>query len=284
MLVRPTAPRAGLFLLALALVACAVAPAFAARVNGIGLIDYRKKNFKLGDWVRYRVEVSNSNGMEQVNFQELRIVGEEQFRGENCFWLETWFGADSAQGAYDLTLMSSDAFKDSQPDVRFSVYARLMMLDTDEEGRPEMTEIKRAGDLKVLPDMSSLRGKVDTLGFEKVQTPKGAIEARMVKLQRKLKNPRDTPDSTVNKITEVNRTSWFARKIPITSMVQEVETEDWRIQSYRLGEVSTTAPEVPFSSETRKISVVSWGTGAKSSLLKLWKQKMAEAGQPAIPE
>jgi hypothetical protein len=280
--VRPNATRAGLLLLAFVLAALAAAPAFAARISGIGLLDYTKKNFKVGDWVRYRIEVSNSNGMEAVNFQEVRIAGEETFRGEPCTWIETWFGKDSTTASYDLTLMSNEVFKDPQSDVRYSVYARMMMLDSDEQGRPEMTEVKRAGsDTTPLPDLSSLRGKVDTLGFETVKTGKGPIEARMVRLTRKLRNPRDTPDSTVNKITEIVRTTWISRKVPITSLVQELEVEDWRIQAYKLGEVSTNAPEVPFSSESRKVTVAGWGTGAKSNLLRLWREKKAE--MPKIP-
>jgi hypothetical protein len=282
--VRSTAPRAGLLLLALGLAVCTSVPAFAARASGIGLIDYSKKNFKIGDWVRYKIEVSNSNGMEAVNLQEVRIAGEETFRGEPCTWIETWFGPDSLTATYDLTLMSNAVFKDPQWDVRYSVYARMMMLDFDDQGRPEMTEVKMAGNPKSLPDLSSLRGKVDTLGFETVHTPRGPIQARMLQLERKIRNPRDTPDSTINKITDVHRTSWVSRRVPITSLVKEEEIEDWLIQSYRLGEVSTKAPEVPYSSETRKVQVVAWGSGAKSSLLKLWREKKAENKLPGIAD
>lgn len=279
MLVRP---RAGLVLLVLALAVAAAAPAFAARISGIGLLDYSKKTFKVGDWVRYKVEVANSNGMEAENFQELRIVGSEVFRGEPCTWVETWFGKDSTNAAYDLTLISDEVFKDPQADVRFSIYTRLLMLDTDEQGRPEMTEVRRAKGATDLPDLTPYRGKVDTLGFEKVQTPKGEIEARLVTLERKLQNPRDTPDSTVNKITHLVRKSWISRRVPITSLVGEDETEDWLIQAYKLGTVSTNAPEVPISSEERKISVVGWGTGAKSTLLQLWNEKKAETKLPSL--
>jgi hypothetical protein len=280
MFVRPTAPRAGLLLLAISLLLSAASPVLAARINGIGLIDYSKKGFKVGDWVRYKIEVANSNGQERQNFQELRIAGEETFRGEPCFWVETWFGPDSLRAAYDLTLMSYDAFKDPESDVRFSIYTRLMMLDMDEQGRPEMTEVKRADKGAPAPDLTAYRGFTDTLGMERIETPKGAIDARLLRLERKLRNPRDTGDSTINKITHVVRKTWMSRKVPITSLVAQDETEDWLIQSYRLGEVSTKAPEVPYSSENRKVTVVAWGTGVKSSLLAGWRAKKAEAAVP----
>lgn len=280
MLVRSSAPRAGLLLLAILLAAWIATPASAMRVSGIGLIDYRQKNFKVGDWVRYKIEVSNSNGNEAVSYQEVHIAGEEVFRGESCTWVETWFGPDSAKYATDLTLVSNEAFKDPQADVRFSVYARMMMMDTDAEGNPEMIEVKRAGNNKALPNLSPLRGEVDTLGIETVETPRGPIEAQIVTLHRKLRNPREMADSTINKITDVRRKQWMSRKVPITSLVKEIETEDWLRQAYKLGEVSTSAPETPVSSETRTVTVVSWGSGAKSELVAGWRKKLREPVRP----
>ena len=282
MLARPIAPRAGLLLLAFVLAAALAAPAFAVRISGIGLIDYRKKNYKLGDWVRYRIEVSNSNGNEAVSSQEVRIVGEENFRGEPCTWIETRFGPDTTNYASDLTLVSEEAFRDTQADVRFSVYARMMMMETDEEGNPIMTEVKRAGSgTSPLPDLSAMRGEVDTLGLETVSTPRGAIEGQIVRLHRKIRNPRDMGDSTVNRITDVKRQQWMSRRVPITSLIKEVETEDWLRQAYKVGTVSTSAPETPVSSETRSVMVVAWGTGARSDILEQWKKKRAAAPEPA---
>jgi len=280
MLARPIAPRAGLLLLAFVLASALCAPAFAARISGIGLIDYRKKNYKLGDWVRYRIEVSNSNGNEAVSSQELRIVGQETFRGEPCVWVETRFGPDTTNYASDLTLVSEEAFRDTQADVRFSVYARMMMMETDEDGNPVMTEVKRAGSgTSPLPDLSAMRGEVDTLGFETVPTPKGSIEGQIVRLHRKIRNPRDQGDSTINRITDTKRQQWMSRKVPITSLIKEVETEDWLRQAYKVGTVSTSVPETPFSSETRTVTVVAWGTGARSDILEQWKKKRV-----AVPE
>lgn len=280
---RSSAPRAGLLLLAFILAASIITPAIAGRVSGIGLIDYRRKNFKVGDWVRYKIEVSNSNGNEAVNYQEVRIAGEEVFRGETCTWIETWFGPDSAKYASDLTLVSNDAFKDPQADVRFSVYARMMMMETDEAGDPEMIEIKRAGSNKELPDLSPLRGVVDTLGFETVKTPRGEFNCQIVTLHRKLQNPRQMADSTVNRITDVHRKQWFSRNVPITSLVKEVETEDWLRQAYAVGEVSTSAPEAPVSSETRTVTILNWGTGSKSELLAGWRKKQRDPTAKPIP-
>ena len=66
--------------------------------------------------------------------------------------------------------------------------------------------------------------------------------------------------------------------------MSEDETEDWLIQAYAVGQVSTTAPEVPYSSENRKVTVVDWGTGAKSALLAGWRAKKAETAMPPVKE
>jgi hypothetical protein len=269
-------------LLVLALSLTLAAPALAARISGIGLVDYRRKNFKIGDWVRYQIDVANSNGREERFFQEVRIVGDEVFRGENCFWMETWFGQDSTNAGYDLSLVSYEAFKDKQSDVRFSIYMRMMMFEMGEDGSPSMTEVRRANPTGPLPDLAHMRGEVDTLGYEKVESPKGIVDAQVVTLHRKLRNPHDLPDSTINKITDMHRKQWLSRKVPITSLVKEEETEDWLVQSYKLGEVSTSAPEVLVSSEVRKVEVVAWGTGAKSRLLDAWRKKKKSADGPSI--
>jgi len=45
-------------------------------------------------------------------------VGAETYRGEPCFWVETWFEPDTTRASYDLTLLSAKAFKDAKTDVR----------------------------------------------------------------------------------------------------------------------------------------------------------------------
>jgi len=145
--------------------------------------------------------------------------------------------------------------------------------DLDDNGGPTITEIRSGGGNVDVPDMSSLRGQVDTLGTESVKTALGPMQAQMVSLHRKLRNPRDMPDSTVNRITDLKRTIWLARRVPLTSLAKQEETENWYVQKYRVGEVSTSAPEVMVSSETRSADVVAFGTGRKSVLLPLWQKK-----------
>jgi len=248
------------------------AEASAARVSAVGLIDFTKPNFNVGDWVRYRVDVSNSAGMEDVNQQEVRIVGEETYRGERCFWVETWYGRDEESATYDLSLVSYDVFKDVAPDVHYRHYLRLVLLSVDQEGIPEMTELARTNPNVPMPDLRPYRGTLDTLGVEKVETPRGEVEAQVVRLSRRIARTQPAPDSTVNLINESRRKTWLSRQVPVTSVVKEEDVEDHKVQAYALGQPVSTAPETVSKSLMRTATVTDWGKGAKSELLVEWRK------------
>ena len=254
-----------------ALVAAAGPPRADARVSAVGLIDYTKRNFKIGDWVRYRVDLSHSSGMEDVKQQEVRIVGEETFRGERCFWVETWYGNDEPSASYDLALVSYDVFKDVAPDLHYRNYIRLILLGLDNEGLPEMNELQRSNPNAPLPDLRPYRGTVDTLGTEAIETPRGTLDTQLVRLTRRNAVTRPLADSTINRISVTLRKSWYSRKIPVTSLVREEESSETRVQSYALGTPSTSAPEMVQESLVRSAVVIDWGTGAKSDLLAPWR-------------
>lgn len=259
-------------LVVLSLLAGPATRAAATRISAVGLIDYTRRNFKVGDWVRYRVEVSNSKGQEDVNQQEVRIVGEETYRGEKCFWVETWYGPQEKSASYDLTLVSYDVFKDVAPDVHYRNYMRLVLLGLDSEGIPEMIDLQRSNPNAPLPDLRPYRGTLDTLGVEKVAAgTRGEVEARLVRLVRRLSRTHPDADSTVNRISVTTRKSWLSRQVPLTSLAREEELIEKKVQAYKLGTPSTAAAETTTETLTRLAVAIDWGTGAKSELLQQWR-------------
>jgi len=250
----------------------AAGPAW-SRVSAVGLLDYTKKNFKMGDWVRYKIEISNSHGHEDVKMQEVRIVGEEVYRGEKCFWVETFYGSDLEKADVDLALVSYDVFKDVAPDVHYRNYMRLILIGLDDEGIPEMSDLQRSNPNSPPPDLRPYRGQVDSLGIQNVKTDKGAMDAALVRITRRLSRTHPDADSTINRITDTVRDTWYARKVPVTSVVREDETSTRKIQAYKLGTPSTDAPETIEESLTRTAVVVDWGTGATSDMLAQWRDK-----------
>jgi hypothetical protein len=225
----------------------------------------------MGDWVRYRVEAATSTGMEDVNQQEVRIVGEETYRGEKCFWVETWYGPEEKTASYDLALVSYDVFKDVAPDVHYRNYIRLVLLGLDNDGIPEMNDLQRSNPNAPMPDLRPYRGTVDTLGTEVVETPQGPIEGRLVRLQRHLARTHPDADSTINRVTDTTRKTWLSRRVPVTSVIKEEEVSDRKVQAYKLGTPSTSAPLQTTDSLTRTATAIAWGTGAKSELLQQWR-------------
>ena len=98
------------------------------------------------------------------------------------------------------------------------------------------------------------------------------IDASVFELKRKIQNPRQMADSTVNRITDMTRKTWRSPKVPLTSLVKETEVNHRLIQSYAVGKPSTSAPEIPLNTLFRTATVVDWGTGAKSEMLITWRK------------
>ena len=249
----------------------------------IGLVDYSKKNFKLGDWVRYKIETTDSHGHEDLSYQLIKIVGEEVFRGERCFWLETESLAPGQKyPSYDLTLISEEAFKDPDADMSNGFYLRAMLLGFDDNGHPEITEVHSKAPVGKV-DYAELRGKIDTVGVEAMETPKGKFDTVHLTQGQRLENTRPMSDSTVVRITVTRRALWKSRRVPITSLAREHEIKEYKLKAYKLGTVSTEVPEVLLETASYTATIVDWGTGAKSETLAAW-QKNKSKRRPLKPD
>jgi hypothetical protein len=201
----------------------------------------------------------------------VRIVGEATYRGARCFWVETWYGPEESTANYDLALVSYDVFKDVAPDVHYRHYIRLVLLGLDNDGIPEMNDLQRSNPNSPMPDLRPYRGDVDTLGMETVETPLGPIEGRLVRLKRRLARTHPEADSTVNRVTDTTRRTWLSRRVPVTSVIKEEEVSERKVQAYKLGTPSTDAPLQTTDTLSRTAVAIAWGTGAKSELLKQWR-------------
>ena len=279
-MIRPSRGIALPFALA-CLVAVAVvfagAPAAHAATSAVGLVDFSGKapNFKNGDWVRYQFTTESSSGEETMGYQELRIVGEETYRGEKCFWLETGAGRDTLALFRTLMLVSYDAFKDPDADVRFKRYMRLFLMGpAANQNGPEVMEVDHPKEAAppTPEEIAYLRGKVDTLGTVTVDTPRGPIPSRALYTWRKLGATDPKPDTTVVMITDTKRTVSKSRKVPITSQARFEQTETILRKAYATGH-SEEAPENVVSWTKIDSKVVAWGTGAKNLMLDNWRKQ-----------
>ncbi len=264
------------FAVVLAVLAAAASPLLAA-TSAVGLVDYSgKPNFKLGDWVRYRFTIETSDGHESVGYQEVRIVGEEDYRGEKCFWVETGAGRDTSALFRTLMLMSYDAFKDPNADVRYKRYMRMLMMGPAiNNSGPELLEVEHPKeDAPPTPEeLAQLRGKIEDKGPITVETVRGPIPARASFVLRKVGATDPQPDSTIQMITETKRTISVSRKIPITSQARFEQFETVYKKAWGTGQVSTEAPENVVSWSKIDSKVVAWGTGASNLMLEAWRKQ-----------
>jgi hypothetical protein len=249
-----------------------------AATSAVGLVDFSgKPNFKNGDWVRYRFTAENAEGHESVAYQELRIVGEEEYRGEKCFWLETGSGRDTTALFRTLMLVSYDAFEDPNADVRYKRYMRMFMMGPAMagEGGPEILEVEhpREDAPPTAAELAQLRGNVDSLGKVTVDTERGPILANAFYTYRKLGATDPKPDSTVQMITETKRTVSKSRKVPITSQARFEQMETIYRKAWATGTVSANAPENVHSWTKIDSKVVAWGTGARNMMLDAWRKQ-----------
>src|SRR5437867_4286441 len=113
-------------------------------MNAIGLIDYsREPDFHVGSWIKYHLTGSSELGMVDNYTVTVLIAGEERFWGEDCFWVETWTEPASGGGRAVATLMSYAIFDDSLPVPHLQLYARKMIYEVSDDGRPVQNVMKR---------------------------------------------------------------------------------------------------------------------------------------------
>lgn len=215
-----------ILLLIVTSIALATATAHAAAVvfNGIGLVDYtRKPNFKVGDWVRYRMESKSELGVTDQYDVTLVIAGEEDFWGDPAFWLESWIDYPARPPETTASLMSYEIFGDTLATQRLQLYMRKAINQLDDEGNPRIDINKPAASmLKTRREVKHpVRWTRDTLGVDTVITPKGQYKTLKVLLKQGTSSTQAVGDSSIYQDLHEHRTSFFANEVPITHLARE---------------------------------------------------------------
>jgi hypothetical protein len=193
-------------------------------MNGIGLVDYRHKpDFKIGDWVRYRMEGHSELGARDLYEVTVMIAGEEDFWGDPGFWIETWVDMPGAPPQTSAALVSYDIFGDSVATQRLLLYTRKLISMVNDDGSPKIDVNK--------PAASTVRARrevmnpasfdLDTLGTDTVQTTKGVFKALKVLMKQGKGATQSVGDSSIYTEVRENRTSFYVLDVPITHLVRE---------------------------------------------------------------
>ncbi|MCE9627144.1 MAG: hypothetical protein K8R56_04410 [Candidatus Eisenbacteria bacterium] len=219
--------------IALALLLLAFASVFALprttsaatiQINGIGLVDYtHKPDFKVGDWVRYRMSSSSELGMSEDYTITLLIGGEQDFWGDPGFWIETWKETPGQPPEVLCSLMSYEIFRDTVATQRLQLYTRAMVNTLNEDGEPRVELNKPAASmLKTRREVKNpVRWTRDTLGVDTVITPKGTFKGLKTILKQGTGSTQAVGDSSVYQELREERTSYVAMEVPITHLARE---------------------------------------------------------------
>ena len=282
----------GLMLFAAALLPTGLKAAAVQQVNGIGLIDYRRKpDFKVGDWVRYRITGSNMTGGKDDYLVTVLIAGEENLWGEDGFWVETWTEPKNQPPMGAATLMSYAIFEDSLPVHRMLLYQRKAINELSEDGSPIQVVLRRSpASLKLrTPFDDRIAMDVDTLGEDTVAVPRGDFRCVKIRTRQGKSTTRDVGDST--DYTEVwdIRTGFMNPKIPITSLAREEIETSYQQRKWQIGRSENAPPLRYLDRSLGEARLVDYGSGLKSRMLPESMQKSlpsrrAGTGAPAKPK
>jgi len=274
--------RATFILLLLALAAAALPRAEAEGthqqtriINAIGLVDYYKKpTFKPGDWVRYHMTGSSDLGAKDDYEVIVTIAGEEEFWGEECFWVETVSIENDLEVVSVASLMSYAVFEDPRAVTKMRTYVRKQISTMTESGEP-MQEIMRRPISTVRmrePQESRLDYYIDSLGTETVEIEKGRFTCEKILFKQAAGASLDFADSSRYDEVRENRTIYRSTKIPITSIViEEIENIVGR-KTWAVGR-SSDAPMITRDRAVGRAVALDWGTGRKSKIIPEFLQK-----------
>ena len=235
-------------------------------VDAVGMLDFKKGRFNVGDWVRYRTVGSSMQGYRTDYTVTVLIAGEELWWGEECFWVETQTAyAGAKDPEITASLISFSVFEDSLASRRFSRYLRKYFDGVDAEGRWIQAPFQRAAaevTNRNFEEFDPVR-KVDTLGVESVTVPKGVFQGLKVREFFKEYTNRVAGDSTVYFELTEDHVTWWSKDVPITSLVKQTQENTQRRRTWLLGNPETVPMNV-VELATGGTELLDFGTGMKS--------------------
>lgn len=266
----------GLALCAAALLPAGLPAADVKQVNGIGLIDYtRKPEFRVGDWVRYRITGSNMSGKKDDYMVTVSIAGEENFWGEEGFWVETWTEPRGGPPLGTATFMSYSIFDDSLPIQRMLLYQRKTINEVDPQGNPIQVVLRRGpSSLKLkVPYDDKVAMDIDTLGSDTVSVPRGDFQCTKVRTRQGKSTTRDVGDSTDYIEVWDIRMGFYSRRVPITSLVREEIETSFQERKWQIGRSEEAPPLRYLDRSLGEARLVDFGSGREASMLPKSMQK-----------
>ena len=261
------------------------------RINGIGLIDFGlKPTFKVGDWARYHMSAKSDVGVVDDYNVTVLIGGEEQWWGEDCFWIETWTESKGSGTQAAASLMSYEVFRDSLALPHMQFYVRKLITGTNEDGTPVQVVYKRpASTLKMRETPSNqFKVQVDTLGQESVTVEKGTYDCTKLQFLQGRGTTGARGDSTEYSELRELRTTFLSTKVPITHIVREDIEQTFTRRAWKVGYSKDATPTVTLDRTLGSAQLVDCGAGLQARtvperLRRSIAEQRARAARPPAP-
>lgn len=260
--------------LAILFLALGAAPALAQStglLDAISTVDFARgpSVIQVGSWVRYHMSGHSELGMVDDYDVTVMIAGEEEFWGDDCFWVETWTQSPGGPVRPAATLLSRSVFDDSLPARHVQLYQRKRIAENDENGNPLQQVMRRGASAvksRTSPDIG-LSQKVDTLGTDTVSTAKGLFTCRKVRVEEGVSSIAQSADSS--QYTEVRevRTKYFDHSIPVTGIVREDIDYGMARRTWLVGRSRESTPMRTMDHAVGRIQLIDYGTSGAQPVL-----------------
>ena len=265
-----------------------------ALLDAIGAVGYSygRSIIQVGSWVRYRMTTTDDHGVTDESTVTMMIAGEEEWWGEECFWVETTTDRGKGLVMPAATLMSSAIFEDSTPLTNVLLYQRKRIGELDEYGQP-LQQTMRRGPAVVKSRVAARPGltlQVDTLGTDTLKTALGDLVCLKVRSQKGIISTAQSADSSrYSEIREV-RVVHMTPRIPVTGNAHEEIELSTSLRTWLTGHSSESSPLQLVERRKTVLELEAYGTtGLEANLVpeefrrSLAEQRASPAPRPRAP-
>lgn len=263
-------------------------------LDAIGAVGYAygRSIIPVGSWVTYRMTSTSDKGVTDECTLTMMIAGEEEWWGEDCFWLETTTQRGKGAPVTAATLMSFAIFEDSVPLRNVLVYQRKRISDLDENGQPVQQTMRRGPAVikSRRPPDPGIAQRVDTLGTDTLKTPQGDLVCLKVRTEKGISSTAQSADSSQYGETRDVRVACMTPRVPVTGNAHEEIDFSTSRRTWLTGHSNESSPLQLITREKTVLELLAYGTRGREATFvpeefrrSLAEQRASPAPRPKAP-
>ena len=247
---------------------------------------------KVGSWVKYHLTAQSEKGVTDDYTVTVMIAGEEEWWGEECFWVETTTQRGEGGSETAATLMSTAIFDDSLAARHVLLYQRKRISELDEHNKPRQQTIRR-GDSALksrTPPDPGITVRVDSLGTDTLNTVLGTLPCRKVRTEQGVGSTAQSADSSQYTEERDVRVIYLSSRIPVTGRAREEIDYSIKRRTWLTGRSQDSGPLRVMDRSKGTLELVACGTGGVEAAYvpvefrrSLAEQRAAQAPRSRVP-